>query len=388
MPTNLTALRWKQVFLVGVVAWPMSVAFGSLMESRNWAVTGDITTAAGYDTNLTLTRDGPDDAYVQARPRFSVGRRNSSSDFHVDASATGTLFINDRQPKQSDYLAGVTYAYPFAENVVPLYKSNVSWARTSEPDQYLGRRIRHNRASASAEGYLSLSGKLGLRGEADVYDDDFDATIYNRNRRWRTIGGVAYSLRPRLQSSLNVGYAEGRSRPNLSDAGLRSVRSEEVDVTARFRGEITSKITGSLYFGYGEVRYKGGYSNRYGLPVAGADLTWGIDPRRTVVLACYSGTDYAPDGQAVDNTRAFLSFTHVIIGHWQYIVRGGPTRMVFRREVRQSTDTAWTGGLEFAYTPSDRFRVAAGVNATHHQSGVRDRQYDQGIFSIESTYRF
>jgi hypothetical protein len=285
-------------------------------------------------------------------------------------------------------LFGATYAFPAAEKTVPLYKSEFVWQRTSEPDLYLGHRILHARAAFSGEGYVPVSGKLGVRGEADVYTDNFEEPTLNHNRRWRTFGGLAYEKRPGLQASLNVGFGEGRSRPNRGDISGGSVRSTETYFTSRIRGELTAKITGSAYAGFGRVKYRGGYSNRYNLPVAGADLTWGIDPRRTVVLAAYSGADYAPDGQSVNTTRAFLSFTHVVIGHWQYIIRGGPTHVVFRREVRQSTDNAWEGGVEFSYTPSERFRVATAVSLGHHDSDARERRYDRTLFSLESSYRF
>lgn len=376
---------WRRFFILAVSAGLPAVN-ASLWESRDWALTGTLAGAVGYDSNLTVSNDGEGDGFVRASPQLTLTRRNSTTDLHFDGTVTGTEFFNGRQPTQTDYYARAVYAYPFAENTIPLYQSNLTWQRSSEPNQYLGRRVRHDRAAISGEGYLSLTGKLGLRGEADAYSDDFDDPTLNHNTKWRGYAGFVFDARPRLKLSLNLGGAKGRSEPNDS---LRSeVRSTETYITARVRGELTPKITGNAYAGWSRVSYKGGYANRYNLPVAGADLTWGIDPRRTLVLAAYSGADYAPDGQAVDVTRAFLSFTHVIVGRWQYIVRGGPTHTVFRREIRQGTDDAWEGGLEFTYIPSDRFKVGAGLTYTLQESDSRDRDYDRAVFALESSYRF
>lgn len=380
--------RRRRTWLACLLAGPASVAFGSLWENPNWALTGTLAGAVGYDSNLTLSRNGPSDTYIQARPQLRMARRNSSTDLHALLGLTSTEFLHGRQPTQTDLRFTAGYGYPFGPDIPSRYTSKFSWQRTSEPDQYLGQRVRHDRAEISGEGYFPLSGKLGLRGEVDAYHDKYKDQALNTNSRVRAFTGLAYELRPRLQTSFNVGYAEGRSRPRRTDLMGRPVNSEEIYFTARARGEITAKITGSVYAGMGRVRYDGGYTNSYNLPVAGADLTWGLDPRRTVVLAGYSGADYAPDGQAVDTSRAFLSYTHVIVGQWQYILRGGPTRTVFRREVRQSTDTAWEGGVEFGYTPSDRFRVSFGIVGSRHKSDVRERQYERTAFSLDSTYRF
>ncbi|WP_414663034.1 hypothetical protein [Horticoccus sp. 23ND18S-11] len=364
------------------------VAWGAIWQSQDWALTGKLSGATGYDSNLTLARDGPGDMFVQARPELSFLRRNSGTEFHVDTAITASEFINGRQPGQTDLLFSATYGYPFAPDVFPLYRSIVAWQRTSEPDQYLGQRVQHDRASITGEGFVSLSGKLGLRGDVDAYVDEYEERTLNSNSRWRAFAGLAYEKRPGLQTSVNLGFARGRSRPNGRELGAAPVRSNEFYFTGKFRGEITPKITGNAYAGVGHVRYKGGYTNRYTLPVAGADLTWSVNPRRTVVLAAYSGADYAPDGQAVDTGRAFLSLTNVIVGSWQYTLRGGPTRTVFRREVKQSTDYSWEGGTEFAYAPSNRFRVGLGLMAGTHDSDVRERQYNRYVFTLDSSYRF
>jgi len=265
-------------------------------------------------------------------------------------------------------------------------EGSLSWQRSSEPNQYLGRRVRHDRAAFAGEGRFPLTGKLAIRTEVDAYHDEFDDITLNENARVRAFAGLIYEKRPGLHSSINLGFGRGRSRPN--DGFRRDVHSYESYLTGRIRGSITPKITGSAYAGVGEVRYRGSYRNRYALPVAGTDLTYGLDPRRTLVLAVYSGADYAPDGQAVDITRAFLSFTHVIVNRWQYILRGGPTHTVFRREIRQGTDRAWDAGAEFSYIPSARFRLGLTVSFTTQDSDAFDRGFDRTVTSLTSAYRF
>lgn len=373
--------------LLLLAAFP-SAGSGAVWESRDWAVTGSIAGSTGYDSNLTLAREGPGDVYIQAKPEFSLLRRNSSTEFHVDGSVTGTEFVNGRQPGQTDFGVLAAYAYPFGPDTAPLYRATGGWQRTSEPNQYLGQRIRHDRSSLGGEGYLPLTGKLGLRAELDAYHDDYKDDTLNSNAHARLFAGVAYERTPRLLTSLNLGYGHGESRPNRTDVSGAPVRSDEFYLTGKVRGELSPKVTGNAYLGLGQVRYRGGYSNRYTLPVAGADLTWGINPRRTVVLAAYSGADYTPDGQAVDTSRAFLAFTNAIVGSWQYTLRGGPARTVFRREATQSTDYRWEGGTELAYSPSKRFRVAVGLFAGTQDSDVREREFSRYVISLDSTFRF
>lgn len=375
---------WRPLLAAGLVGGA-SAARASVWETPNWALTSTLTGAVGYDSNLTVSHDGPDDGFVRATPEATLLRRNSTTDLTFTGRITGTHYFHERQPTQADYYLRGRYGYPLAKDTLPLYTADVSWQRVSEPNQYLARRVRHDRATLAGEGYMPLSGKFGLHAQADAYSDDFDDPTLNHNTRYRAFAGVSYDLRPRLKTALNIGGARGRSEPNFTGGSV--VKSKELYLTARVRGEITAKLTGQMYAGWSRVTYEGGYANRHNLPVAGADLTWGIDPRRTVVLALYRGADYAPDGQAVEATKAFLSFTHVLINRWQYIVRGGPTHSVLRREVRQGTDDTWEGGIEFNYMPSERFRIGAGVTHTWQNSDASDRKYDRTTITLESTLR-
>lgn len=364
---------------------PASLSRATLWETRDWALTGNVSTTAGYDSNITMSHDGPEDEYIQLQPQVTLLRRNSETDFHTDLSLVGTDFLHGRQTSQTDVNFSSVFAYPSGPDLIPRYTSSLTWQRTADPNPYLGHRVRHARGEFAAEAFAPISGKLGARGEVDGYVDNYVGPTFNHNQHWRIFGGLTYEKRPGLEGSANIGYAEGKSQPN---SGQPAIRSTETYVTAKARGTLTAKLTGSVYAGFGQVEYKGGYQNRENMPVAGADITWGIDPRRTLVLAAYSGADYAPDGQAVNTSHAFLSFTHVVIGRWQYILRGGPTHTVFRREIRQSTDDAWEGGVEFAYIPSQKFRVSTGLTGRTQDSDMSDRRYDRVLFSVGSSYRF
>lgn len=365
-----------------------TTALPSLWENPDWAVVGTMSASAGYDSNLTLVRDGPSAYLFVANPYLTLTRRNSDTDFEVSGGVTETEFAGSSLPLETDIAVNALYAYPTGTNVIPVYKLYASWVRSSQPNEFLGERILNDLLTVTGEGYLTLTGKLGIRANGEFQATTFDSESLNDSDRGQVFVGLAYEKGPQTQISINFGSAIGRSIPNDPARGVSNVRSTEYYVTARIEGQITDKISGSAYGGFGEVTYSGGYSNRNSLPVAGADLTWGIDPRRTVVLAAYSGADYAPDGQAIETTRAFLSFTHVIIDRWQYILRAGPTYTVFSRQTRQRTDTVFDCGAEFAYQPSDRFRVYVGVSYTSHDSTSFAYQFQHEIASIGSTYRF
>ncbi|HMD61315.1 MAG TPA: outer membrane beta-barrel protein [Opitutaceae bacterium] len=365
-----------------------TTTLGSLWESSDWAVVGTMSGSVGYDSNLTLVRDGPAAYLIVANPYLTLTRRNSDTDIEINGGVTETEFADSNLPLETDVSLGAVCSYPVGDNVIPVYKLSASWQRSSQPNEFLGERILNDQFSASGEGYVSLTGKLGIRGEGRFQFLTFDSENLNDSYRGQAFVGLAYERTPGMQLSLNLGTALGRSIPNDPERFASNVRSTEFYVTTRVEGKITDKISGSAYGGFGEVSYTGGYSNRSGLPVAGADLTWGIDPRRTLVLAAYSGADYSPDGQAIETTRAFLSFTHVIVARWQYILRAGPTYTVFSRQVRQRTDDVWDFGAEFAYQPSDRFRVYMSLGYTDHNSTTLDYQFQHEVVSFGSTYRF
>lgn len=361
-----------------------SPAMASLWESENWAATGDLAGKAGYDSNLTLSNSGPGDYFLQVNPAVTVLRRNSTTDLRFRGNLIATEYLQGEQPQQNDLRLQALYAYPLAENVNPVYQAKLLWTKASEPNPYLGRRVEYIKSAVVGEGYVPITGKIGLRGSVDFDSSRYEDSL-NHNTRLQSFVGVAYKRSPLTEISLNVGGGVGRSTP----PGVGTpVKSRETYVTLRLRGEITAKISGSIHGGFGQVDYTGGYVNNYNLPVAGADLTWGIDPRRTLVLAAYSGADYTPDGQSVNNTRAFLSFNHVIINRWEYTLRGGPSHSTFRREFRQRTDDGWELGAEFAYKPSDRFRVSTGIAHTNQDSDIAFNQFDRTVFSLGSAYRF
>jgi len=364
-------------------------ARGSIWESPAWAVTGTLDGAIGYDSNLTASHDGPEDFYAVAKPYLTFLRRNSSTDFRVNGGVTQTEFYNHRQPTETDLAFDTILAYPnAADNLIPIYRAEASWQRSSQANPYLGERVLVEQAALQAEGYLPLTGKLGIRGATDFHTENYEETRLNNNSRGEANIGLTYHRIAQTEISINLGAAYGHSKPNDSARVESDVNSSEYYLTTRLRGEITAKITGSVYGGFGLVDYTGGYVKRNSLPVGGADLTWGVDPRRTLVLAAYSGAQYAPDGLAVTITRAFLSFTHVIINRWQYSVRVGPIHSVYGREARERTDDAWDAGTEFTYRPSDRFKVSLSFNYTRQNSNIRGGEFERDITSIGASYHF
>ena len=111
----------------------------------------------------------------------------------------------------------------------------------------------------SGEGYLTLTGKLGIRANGEFQSATFDSDSLNDSDRGQVFVGLAYEKGPDTQILVNFGTAIGRSIPNDPARSVSNVRSTEYYVTARIEGQLTDKVSGSAYGGFGEVSYTGGY---------------------------------------------------------------------------------------------------------------------------------
>jgi hypothetical protein len=364
-----------------------AVALASIWEDPDWAVTSALAASSGYDSDLTESHDGPADYFVQANPSLTLLRKNSSSDIEFTAGFTATDFIDNREPAHIDYSLTGQYYFPKAENVLPVFDVNASWAKITEANTWLGLYVEHLRGSVSADGYLPIAGKLGIRATADYTLDDYPLERLDYYDNGRLFVGLAFDRDSGTEISLNIGGALGSSTPNDEAVYGGTVYSKQLFVTTRIQGQITPKISGSAYIGYSDDIYTGAYDNRYNLPIGGADLTWGVTTRSTFVLAAYSGADFTPNGQSVRTTRSFLSFTHVIVEQWQITVRAGPSYSDLSRTVHQSSDNFWVLGSEVAYQPSTRFRVALGFEYDHQTSDVSINQFQREAVTLSASYK-
>jgi hypothetical protein len=377
----------KSIVILLIVA-SETVAQASIYETPNWALIGNLGASASYDSDLTLLRGGPSGYLLTASPSLDISRHGSDTDVKIDGGVTQTEFLSGGQPNETDLNFDSLVQYPNADNAIPIYKLEASWVKSSEPNEFVGERVKNELLSLAAQGFKSLGGELGIRLSGEYDSARFLSPELNDNTRAIAVVGLAYQRDPRTEFSVNFGAVLGHSTPNDPTRADSNVRSKEYDLTVRATGQITDKITGSFYGGIGEVNYSGGYSSRNFLPVAGADLTWGIDPRRTLVLAAYSGATYSPDGEAIQTTHAFLSYTDVVISGWQFTIRVGPTHTVFERQVELRSDNGWDVGTEFAYQPSTRIKVALDINYTHRDSTILIYELDHKVVSLGATYSF
>jgi len=365
-----------------------TLTFGSLWESQDWALIGTLSGSTGYDSNLTLLHDGPASYFFTQNPSVTFSRKNSDTEIQFNGGLTEMEFLKAEQTSETDPYLNATIAYPSGDNLIPVYKVYAWWQRSSQPNEFVGERVANDQLSVSGEGNLTLTGKLGIRASAEVDSTRFDSVELNDSLHGSAFVGLTYERDTTSQASLNVGAALGHSIPNNPADTAEDVHSTEYDVTARITGQITEKVTGTAYGGFGVVDYRGGYSNTNYIPVAGADLTWGLDPRQTIVLAAYSGATNAPDGTAVDTSHAFLSYTDVVISGWQYTVRAGPTYTTFSRETVERRDSIWDYALEIAYVPSKRFRVALDLDYSSHNSNIALYGFGHDVESLSVSYSF
>jgi hypothetical protein len=378
----------RQTLLLLCLMTLTPLARGSLWESTNWELTDILTGTTGYDSNLTLSHDGPGDEFIAVNPNLTFARRDSSTELQITGSATHTEFLHDRQPRETDLNFDSIYAYPNADGVIPIYRIEASWIQSSEPNAFLGSRTQYQQLTINGTGFLPLTGKLGLRGTTDYSSIHYNLDSLNFDQRGDAFVGLAYQRDSQNEFSLNFGAALGKSTPNDPAQLDDDVHSREFYIIAKMQGEITSKITGSVYAGFGQADYSGDYTNRISLPVGGADLTWQIDPVRTLSLSASSDASFSPDGSLGEITQALLTFTQDIADVWQYSLSAGPTRSDYSREVHERTDNAWYFGTEFAYQPSIRFRIFLDLNYTNQNSDVEFDVFTHDIVSLGSSYHF
>jgi hypothetical protein len=365
-----------------------SAAHASLWENSDWALLGSLSDSLVYDSNLTLLHDGPSGSYVTVNPFLTVSRQNSDTDIKAIAGANRLEFLSSGEKSETDPYFSASMVYPNAPNTIPVYELNALWQQSSQPNEFVGQRVQNDLASITGDGYIKLSGKLGVRGNAEFDSVKFDSTELNDSVRGLASAGLSFFPEPSSEFSVNLGTILGQSTPNDPANVSDNVRSTEFDITLRGTGQITEKVTGTFYGGFGQVSYTGGYSKKEFIPVAGADLTWGIDPRRTVVLAAYSGASNAPDGTAIQTTHAFLSYVDVLASVWQFTARTGPTYTSFSRDFAERHDRSWDYSTELAYVPSLRFRVALDLSYSARNSNIVAYQFDHEVASISSTYSF
>jgi hypothetical protein len=365
-----------------------TAAHASLWENPDWALLGSLSDSLAYDSNLTLLHDGPSGTYLTVNPFLTLSRQNSDTDIKAIAGANRLEFLSGGEKSETDPYFSASMVYPNADNTIPVYQLNALWQQSSQPNEFVGERVQNDLTQITGEGYIKLSGKLGVRGNAEFDSVKFDSTELNDSVKGLASVGLSYFPEPSSEFSLNVGSILGQSTPNDPSRTTDNVRSTEYDITLRGTGQLTDKITGTVYGGFGEVTYTGGYSKKSFIPVAGADLTWGLDPRRTVVLAAYSGAQNAPDGTAVQTTHAFLSFVDVLASDWQFTARTGPTYTSFSRDYEERRDRSWDYGAELAYIPSKRFRVALDLNYSVRNSNIIDYQFNHDVVAVSSTYSF
>jgi hypothetical protein len=378
----------RRTLLLACLLTLTPLARGSLWESNSWQLTDILTAKTGYDSNLTLIRGGPGDGFFLVDPAFTLARRDSSTEFQVTGGVTHTEFFHNRQPKETDLNFDAVYAYPNAENVIPLYSVEASWAQSSEPNSFLGARIRNEQLTVNGTGFLPLTGKLGLRGTTDYASTHYDSESLNYEQRGDAFVGLAYQRDSQNEISLNFGAALGSSVPNDSALLDADVHSREWYIIAKTRGEITTKITGDAYAGFGMVDYSGAFIKRISLPVGGADLTWAIDPVRTLAFNASSDASYSPDGSIAVVSQASLVFTQEIADVWQYSLSVGPTQSAYSRDTHDRTDIDWEFGTEFAYQPSVRFRIFLDLDYADQHSDVSSDIFTHDVISLGSSYRF
>lgn len=364
------------------------LAHASLWESSGWALTGKTDAALGYDTNLTASPDGPADFYGLVAPFLTFARHNSNTDFRVNGGATHVEYLNNRQPAHTDLSLNAIYGYPTGDNIIPIYRVTGSWQRTDPANVYLGKRVQTDESSVVAEGYLPLTGKLGLRGTTLFGRETYDDPSLNQNTHGDVSVGLAFQRNERLEMSLNLGGSLSHSTPNDPTRTANDVHSHGYFMTLRARGDLTAKLAGSVFGGFGLTDFSGGYTNRLTHPVGGADLIWTIDPNRALTLTGYSGMRYSPDGEAAKVGNVYLIYSQYIVAQWQFIARAGLTHSVYSREVQRRSDSSMDLGAEFAYEPSRRFRVALSMLHTNQTSDHAFNAYQRSLISLGATYTF
>ena len=359
---------------------------GSPWLSPQWDLSSQLSGTAGYDSNLTANKNGEGAGFIAAEPRVVLQRTLSATKLEFTAAMTATRFFNGNNDAQVDPAFGVEFAYPHTDNEFPTVTGALSWNQTTMENASVGARLEAAHSSADFTARLWSTGKFGVNTQLSYEGIDYRNAGFADNQRGSITLGAAFEPQPLVEFSVNLIslYGEADAFAPLTER----TRNWEEGLTLRLRGQISSKVAGSIYAGAAVIRYRGGFQRSFALPIGGGELGWQATARGWLYANLEFGADYSPTGEALEIQRLALRYEQTIQGPWKMEFQVSPARMRYSRETTDRVDRAVGSALAFAYEPSNRFSVRFSYAFTHQNSETSFANFDRHLLTTRVSLRF
>ncbi len=355
-------------------------ARADLWETPGWALLGTATAKAGYDSNLTFSRDGQGDAFGTAEADLLLERMNSLALTEFTATAAETDFASHRAPAQLDASASARVRYPSEQDELARFSAAASWTRVTAADPELNRRLTLEKTLADVGGRVVTSGQFGLDADVGYQLYDYSADGLGRNHQTDLKVGLAYDPSPLTEISANLAGGLGATSGNAS---VPSSTDRSETATVQIEGQILPKLTSTLYAGVTHISYSGGYSHASTLPTSGGQLVWDMAPGKSLRGGVSLTNGFAPDGETQRKSEASLDYRQALSRIWAAEVLLEASRYSDRNNSFTRTDTSESAGAALSYTPSHRFKVSLGYSILHQTSDLQEAGFARHLVTLQ-----
>jgi len=375
--------RAALLLLVAGLACPVSA---SVLENAGWALLSSVELAAGYDSNLDFTRDSLGSAYASLSPSLSLRRKNSGASLDTTVTLDGTRFARKEVGSQLDWRLQSNLAYPYTDDGFPRTTASLSWQRFTAANQWLGERVHFDQGAAQVQSKVISSERTGLVvGLSGSQTTPPDKQL-NKSQTGRASVALSYDLSPKTELSLT--YLAGLGNSITQAPGALSVKSRQQTLGLQARGELFGKLSGTAMAGISRISYRDAYQRTDTQPYAKINLTWELDPRRSLIWLAELDADFSPEGESVLTRESSLRYKQQMSGPWSWSVIAGTAVLDYWRQTFIRRDTVAHGGAQLECSVSEGFSFVLSVQARKQWSTFERFDFTRTLTETSVTYKF
>ncbi len=365
-----------------IAALPASAA---IWESNDWALTGTLGAAIGYESNVFGIADAEGDTVFLGEPSLSFSRKGSATLLRFDVGLETRNYFDLSDENTVDPSFAIKFAYPQAEESLTSHEANVTWERRSYPDLSVGDRLRTTAFGADWFGVLRDTGKTQIVGNAGVATQDYSR--FGSDTIGYTGGlGLAWSPRDLFQYSASYDFSldEYSSRTSPTDDSKRTGHGANFAV----RGEIMVNLVGSASVGVRNNKFTGAFASDGWDWFAAGDLSYTQTERRSFNLQASRTTSYDAIGQAYNNTNFTVSVRQNMAGGFSGRVSAGLGSYSYVEESANRGDDFVRFGAGLDYDLTGRFTAALNFEWYGKDSNVAFYDFNGYDIYARCSWRF
>lgn len=325
-------------------------------SNPRWALSGDLETETGYDSNLYLRRDSPGGWFVTGGPRLFLKRQGSESRCITSADLRVSGFPGGHDDWALDPSVAIDLASPLRAGRARV-EAAASLAQVTEANGDIGERVRRREAQFDSR-LIAWSGqKLVLAVRTEAQRVDYRPTALTDYSALGAGAELRFFDRPGLSWDLRHAFSWKAAEP----AGSENFKFHtfEQRVLVGGQGNFSAKLSGTAHFGYVKIDLSDiGLADRtevigeVNLQWRGRELlAWSLRAEREVHLSSLGEVARSDRYELRMERRVARGVTMFGAGGW----RGGD----YVTTGLARNDRAWllSGGVEYRVTD----RLGAGV---------------------------